>query len=526
MMPAAAHSHWFQECSVGWAPRCGTREHSMLTTIVNKLLGATGLSLHRKNSIERLIAEIEYWRTCAIAPPFPAEPQKAEMPPLDPEPASDVVTADDCALPVPDFQKVIASPAERSLVDSIQDFGQTDYAALSFLFESNLTNFRVIGQRIDEAALLWRATKAAGGPILEVGRAQGGTTVLLLAASDSRQVISLDRGFAPAEISEHVFARPDVAARLTLYVQSSREEIAEDEFGFVFIDGDHSYEGLCHDIATFWNSLKSFDGRPPLAVFHDGVENPISFVPSVKKACDELMAEAGVARLVESAGSLLVLEKLRDLDRERWYGKLDAKAWNVPGSYGGLASPSGLLARLRPETSAPRKASFNALVNDDLDHPSWKKHGVTLEPFHGVGLDNPIQQVREAPQPGRHAIGKQVDTAAMRQFSFAAFVRPVGLRFIRLLIEDDERFVASVDLQFGDTSRILNPRTSQGFEILDAALSYQNAFFRCEMAVALSQPLPSANFWVMSLSDQGEDSYPGNPERGFFLNLASVREVH
>ena len=137
----------------------------------------------------------------------------------------------------------------RHIVRRIPDFGHADFAELScWLFAASLNNHRVVHQRIDEASLLWRAVKMSGGPILEVGRAAGGSTLLLLGASENRPVVSIDRAPFHAFIAEEVFQRPDVAARLKLYVQTSREPIAENEFGMIFIDADHSYEGICHDI--------------------------------------------------------------------------------------------------------------------------------------------------------------------------------------------------------------------------------------------------------------------------------------
>ena len=503
----------------------------MITHIVNRLLGTIGLSLHRKSSIGCLITEVEHWRANGRSSPFPVRVHDDGLGAAHPHDDSDglalaALKQENCKAPAPAIDKIAASVAERRLVDSIEDFGHADFAEFAFLFESNLTNHRIIGQRFDEAALLWRAAKYTSGPILEVGRDHGGSTVLLLAASGSRPVVSIDRSLAPFEISQHIFTRPDVARRLTLHTQSSRENIAEDAFGLIFVDGDHSYEGLCHDIATFWNKLKSYDGRPPLAVFHDAVENPVAFVPSVKKACDELIAERGAARHVESAGSLLVLQKLRDIDQERWYAKVDEQAWSAYSPAYRSVQPTGLPARLRPERSSLRKTSPNVLVNNDLDHSSWIKRGVTLEPFRGIGTDTPIQLVREEPQLGPHLISTGADTAAWSRFSFTAFLRPVGLRFVRLVVKDCNDVVhASIDFRLDDASRILNPQTFSGVEILDATLMYQCAFFHCELSIALSRPLSSASFGLMSLSDKGEEIYAGSPERGFFLNLASVREI-
>ena len=67
-----------------------------------------------------------------------------------------------------------------NLITDQEDFGSTDFADLaSWIFASSLSNHRVVHQRVDEGATLWRAVKNSDGPILEVGRAAGGSTLIL-----------------------------------------------------------------------------------------------------------------------------------------------------------------------------------------------------------------------------------------------------------------------------------------------------------------------------------------------------------
>lgn len=417
----------------------------------------------------------------------------------------------------------------RSILDGMQDFGKADFADLScWLFASSLINHRVLHQRIDEGSLLWRAVKLSGGPILEVGRAAGGSTLVLLGASGDREVISIDRAPYHAPISDYVFNRPDVAPRLKLYRQTSREQIDRSEFGMLFIDADHSYEGVCHDIATFWNGLKSFDGKPALAAFHDAAPNPISYLEPVKRACEELLAEQGVARVVDSWGSMLVLEKLGDISADEWFKKESYEFWEhyaTPDHP--VIKPITRVGQFGAHPSALRLGKKNHLGEQNVDEESWLKRGVVTEcaPLAWVASDSPLRLIRESPVEGGHGIEKRVDLNLTR-FNFSAFVRPLHKRHLRLSIESEVAPVAHADFDLHVDSRVQSAVAAEGVEILDASFEYRNGYFKCSLAVALRVPSASLVFAVRGLDHVGmAPEYTGSPEQGFFINLASVREI-
>lgn len=415
---------------------------------------------------------------------------------------------------------------ERS-VDRIADFGGADFAELAtWLFASSLTNHRVVHQRVDEGSLLWRAVKLSGGPILEVGRAAGGSTLILLGASGLRSVVSIDRWPAHSFISQRVFDRPDVAKRLKLYRQSSREPIAETEFGMMFVDADHSYEGVCHDIATFWNELQSFDGKPPLAAFHDAADNPISYVEPVRLACQELVAEPGVARIVEKWGSMLMLEKTGNIDRERWYAKQDTAFWSrYAGAKHAVLKPRTLRNWLHNGTTALRLDSENLLGDENVEHDSWQKEGLTVETVSDFGADNPLRLMRETRVAGEHSIAKtvRVERAVL---SFTAFLRPHNLDALRLsVIDPDRRELAHADFELGNESRVVDTAALDSVEIVNAGYQYRNGYFGCSLAIRLLKPISAARFGVNALGSNSKMSYSGNRNRGFFINLSSVREI-
>lgn len=190
-----------------------------------------------------------------------------------------------------------------------------NFEDIVFLFTSDNRNRGIIRMNFDEAACLWKAVQSTEGRILEIGRRHGGSTVLLLAASSAdRPVISIDIEPAHHPVAEEFFARPEVASRLQLIVGDSRVPRSE-SVGLLFVDGDHTYEGVAADVAAHWAQLVPGG----LAVFHDAVPNDglafnheINHCPGVTDVCQRLL-DKQVGQSVASAGSVLVLKKQAEL---------------------------------------------------------------------------------------------------------------------------------------------------------------------------------------------------------------------
>lgn len=189
----------------------------------------------------------------------------------------------------------------------------------TWLFTNDNRNRGIIRLNFDEAGLLWRCLGETGGDILEIGRKWGGSTCLLLEGAPGRRITSIDIDPQHHPLSDQRFAKPDAADRLDLLVQDSRVRLTDRQFGFLFIDGDHSYEGVTADTQAHWNDLSATDGKLALAAFHDAVPNDglgycseINHCPGVEQACRELV-DAGKARTWASTGSMLVLEKRADI---------------------------------------------------------------------------------------------------------------------------------------------------------------------------------------------------------------------
>ena len=215
---------------------------------------------------------------------------------------------------------------------------------LTWLFTCDSRNRGLIRQGFNEAALLWKAVKATSGNILEIGRNLGGSTVLLAAAAEAdRWIYSVDSRSNEDRACKQFLERPANRERVHLLVANSRMPLPNLRFGLLFVDGDHTFEGVLADVIAHWTALGSSDQRPALAAFHDAVPNQNfkwrdadrkfkrswirwrnkfrkrqkpeiapDYEPGIARVCDEL-ARQGLAESWAAAGSMLVLKKLADL---------------------------------------------------------------------------------------------------------------------------------------------------------------------------------------------------------------------
>jgi hypothetical protein len=189
----------------------------------------------------------------------------------------------------------------------------------TFLFTCDNRNRGIVRLNFDEAACLWKAVKSTKGTILEIGRRHGGSTLLLLAASDpSREVLSVDLDPAHHPVIEEWFGKPEMVGRLHLSTENSITFLTG-KLGLIFVDGDHTLEGVSADVKAHWPQLSIGDNCPALAVFHDALPNPgldycgeINYCPGVLEVCEKLI-QAGCGRVISKAGSILVIEKLSEI---------------------------------------------------------------------------------------------------------------------------------------------------------------------------------------------------------------------
>jgi predicted O-methyltransferase YrrM len=144
--------------------------------------------------------------------------------------------------------------------------------------------------------------------MLEIGTAHGGTLLLWAAVADPcATILSLDfAGYAKWMVPLfNSFARDKQRIELVqadsheLSTQKSVEGMLEgSELDFVFIDGDHSYQGVKQDFQMYCSLV-----RPGgLVAFHDIVRHPPSTGCEVGKFWDEIKQLYDHEELVENWG--------------------------------------------------------------------------------------------------------------------------------------------------------------------------------------------------------------------------------
>jgi len=183
-----------------------------------------------------------------------------------------------------------------------------DFVQLLWLFNSPRETRDIIRLDLHEAGLLYKyASKVAAGNILEIGRYWAGSTVLLAVAThakDMTKVISIDCIEGCHD--------PDADDWLNDYPWKNRIDIRVDNswamenipLSMLFVDGDHSYEGIRRDFIHHWNYLHG----PCLC--HDYTDLD---APGVTKFIDEWI-EDGYAEIIEQMGTMVALKKLKNYE--------------------------------------------------------------------------------------------------------------------------------------------------------------------------------------------------------------------
>lgn len=140
---------------------------------------------------------------------------------------------------------------------------------------------------------LYEAGYFARGPVLEVGRLAGKSTVLLamgIRDGDSgTQMYSIEFDEKLVVTAQKNLAGRGLEGLVTLIQGDSSIEISklDDRFDVVFVDGDHSYEGVRRDLLALCGRL-----RPSALVmfhdyFHPGNADPDNPAYGVRRAVDE-----------------------------------------------------------------------------------------------------------------------------------------------------------------------------------------------------------------------------------------------
>jgi predicted O-methyltransferase YrrM len=178
------------------------------------------------------------------------------------------------------------------------------------LFWSSPLNRRFIRLDLDEAAALYKVVKSIpNAQGIEIGRFNGGSTVLLASAvGPNGSLISIDSEPQDDQALEVFLRHANLLERVELVVADAGVFEHDDQVDFVFIDGDHSYEGAKRD-HNKWGSKVRAGG---FIIHHDmGRARPLaSQWESLAQLKSEIMGtQPDVLEVAHEAGSLIIFRR-------------------------------------------------------------------------------------------------------------------------------------------------------------------------------------------------------------------------
>jgi Methyltransferase domain len=205
------------------------------------------------------------------------------------------------ALNKPDASKLgdLEVPQE---VDGFED--------LSFLFWSSPLNRRFIRLDLDEAATLYKVVKnITNAHGIEIGRFKGGSTLMLASAVGPQgRLFSIDTEPQDDLGLEAILSQMNLLDRVELLVADAGKVEHDRQIDFVFIDGDHSYEGARRD-HNKWGSKV----RPRGFIIHHDMGNarPLSsqWESLAKLSLEIKTVQKDVLELAHEVGSMIIFRR-------------------------------------------------------------------------------------------------------------------------------------------------------------------------------------------------------------------------
>jgi predicted O-methyltransferase YrrM len=213
------------------------------------------------------------------------------------------------------------SPSLDEMPFDLSPAGPLQFEDLAGLFASTSLDHGVIAMTVRQTAYLFGLIRRLKPrKVIEIGRYKGGSTLTIAAALNGQgEFWSIDLGEKEARLHQRVKNRTfddqirDICSKfglsVTLLVGDSRTiEVMTGDVDLVFIDGDHSYQGVKNDFERFGRRVRVggavlFDDACDEAVFQTHSE-------SVGKLLKEIVAEQSF-RLVKSVNRLAHLERVR-----------------------------------------------------------------------------------------------------------------------------------------------------------------------------------------------------------------------
>ncbi|MGH7197662.1 MAG: class I SAM-dependent methyltransferase [Candidatus Omnitrophota bacterium] len=180
---------------------------------------------------------------------------------------------------------------------------------LAFLFTSWRGNRGIVRLDFDEAAYLFKLVRSLNNPqCVEIGRFKGGSTLLIASAMRGGMLFSIDlhvtldkEGAQRDSELEEMLRKTDLNGRVSLIVGDSRTyDNRSLSVDFLWIDGDHSYQGVRADFEHWIGALRP-GGH---VLFHDdhiGQPGVQRFMRELEreKSLDKINAPGSMAHFVK-----------------------------------------------------------------------------------------------------------------------------------------------------------------------------------------------------------------------------------
>ena len=188
-----------------------------------------------------------------------------------------------------------------------------DFEDLAPLFSLNPMSRGIIRQDFDEAAALFKAVRSQPNPRgMEIGRFNGGSTLLLaVAVGPQGRLLSIDIEPQDDAALAAILERAKLRDRVELLVCDANKIERDEQYDFVFIDGDHSYEGAKRDHNRWGRRAK-----PGGLIIHHDMANSRQFSTQwdelARLRADILSKQKEQVELVEEVGSLSIFKKRND----------------------------------------------------------------------------------------------------------------------------------------------------------------------------------------------------------------------
>ena len=132
------------------------------------------------------------------------------------------------------------------------------------IFPYNLSTASVIPRefiRLDpwEMEYLYSVAKFAKKGIVELGRFNGGSTIVLSIANTKVKKYSIDIKPQDDDKCLRLLEQLNCNNNLNLIIGDSQKAKYDDikSYDFLFVDGDHSYNGCLNDLNNWWDALES-----------------------------------------------------------------------------------------------------------------------------------------------------------------------------------------------------------------------------------------------------------------------------